>query len=219
MYVILLFGLFITGSIFASTTFSMLGNKDQGVYWLGFPASHLEKLVCSIFYTTIVFSVVYATSFFLVKTAAVAVIKAVVAAHPGYQWEPLDWNHPNKFFQQFPYFIYAFFAVQALYLLGSVYFSRFSFIITTIIGAVLIFGFVLLLVRISITFELEHERYIWKFFSASAYNIRPDGSYFDMGREYSISHLAEQILLFFIKFAWAPVFWVITWYRLKEKEI
>ncbi len=41
-----------------------------------------------------------------------------------------------------PYFIYGFFAVQAFYLLGSVYFSRYSFIITTIVGSALIFVFV-----------------------------------------------------------------------------
>src|SRR5258707_14494426 len=82
-YVIFLFGLFITGAVFASTTFNMLGNKDKGVYWLGFPASHLEKLLCSLFYTTIVFSMVYAISFFLVKAAAVMVSMPIVAAHPG----------------------------------------------------------------------------------------------------------------------------------------
>ena len=99
MYVIFLFGLFIAGSIFASMTFNMLGNKDQGVYWLGFPASHLEKLICSIFYTTIVFSMVYVASFFLVKTAAVAVVKAIIVTHPDYHWYPLDWNNTNNFFK------------------------------------------------------------------------------------------------------------------------
>jgi hypothetical protein len=55
-YIIFLFGLFITGSVFASMSFNMLGSKDKGIYWLGIPATHLEKLICTIFYSTIVSS-------------------------------------------------------------------------------------------------------------------------------------------------------------------
>ncbi len=40
---IFLIGLFVTGSIFASMSFSMLGSKDKGIYWLGVPATHLGK--------------------------------------------------------------------------------------------------------------------------------------------------------------------------------
>ena len=212
-YIIFLFGLFITGSIFASTTFNMLGNKDKGVYWLGLPASHLEKLLCSLFYTTIVFSLVYAASFFLVKAVAVMVVKALVPGHPGYSWAPARPGDKNSITFVLPYFIYVFYAAQALYLLGSVYFSRFSFIITTIIGAALIFCFVFYLIRLGKMFENAN----WQFFSVTSY--KRFGLPGSADKMYSVPHLAEQIILFLVKFAWAPVFWIITWYRLKEKEI
>jgi hypothetical protein len=213
-WIIFLFGLFISGSVFASTTFNMLGNKDKGVYWLGFPASHLEKLICSLFYTTIVFSVVYAASFFLVKSAAIIIIKEIIASHPGYKLMPLRTDE-NSIMTVLPYFIYGFYAVQAIYLLGSIYFSRFSFIITTIIGAALIFCFVYYMYRISEMFS----HYNWKILSATSFNN--EGTFTPGGpnKLYSVSHLTQDIILCFVKFGWAPIFWVITWYRLKEKEI
>ena len=41
LYIIFVFGLFVAGAVFASMSFSMLGNKEKGTYWLAFPASHL----------------------------------------------------------------------------------------------------------------------------------------------------------------------------------
>ncbi len=83
LYIIFLFGLFIAGSVFASMSFSMLGNKEKGTYWLAFPASHLEKLLCMIFYNAIVFTLVYCICFFLVKTLAITYVSALVADDPG----------------------------------------------------------------------------------------------------------------------------------------
>ena len=82
LYIIFLFGLFIAGAVFASMSFSMLGNKEKGTYWLSFPASHLEKLLCMIFYNVIVFTVVYCVCFFLVKSVAVAYVNSLVAEIP-----------------------------------------------------------------------------------------------------------------------------------------
>src|SRR5687767_9731555 len=51
-YIIFIFGLFISGTVFAGMSFNMLGSKDKGIYWLSIPATHLEKLVCTILYST-----------------------------------------------------------------------------------------------------------------------------------------------------------------------
>ena len=82
LYIIFLFGLFIAGSVFASMSFSMLGNKERGTYWLAFPASHLEKLICMIFYNVVVFTVVYCACFFLLKSMAVTYVNSFVAGNP-----------------------------------------------------------------------------------------------------------------------------------------
>ncbi|MEO6915407.1 MAG: hypothetical protein ABI151_06855, partial [Chitinophagaceae bacterium] len=43
-YIIYLVGLIISGTIFASMSFNMLGAKDKGIYWMSIPATHFEKL-------------------------------------------------------------------------------------------------------------------------------------------------------------------------------
>ena len=72
------FGLFMTGAIFASTTFNMLGSKDKGIYWISFPASHTEKLLVNLFFNVIVFTLVYVCCFFLLKTLVEAYINFLI---------------------------------------------------------------------------------------------------------------------------------------------
>src|SRR5215213_4113436 len=81
-YVIFIFGLFIAGSIFASMAFNMLGSKDKGIYWLSVPATHLEKLICTIFYSIILFTIVYCLCFYIVKSIGVAFLTEYVKKHP-----------------------------------------------------------------------------------------------------------------------------------------
>lgn len=212
LYIIFLFGLFIAGSIFASMSFSMLGNKEKGTYWLAFPASHLEKLLCMIFYNVIVFTVVYCICFFLVKSAAVAYVNSLVAEKPGvYSFRRSTWGSDRSFLSIVPYFIYGFFAVQAFYLMGSVYFSRYSFIITTIIGSALIFVFAYY------TMELVQnslEGYSW-----NGDHLRKYDESFNTYQRYGLPSWMSGVLEFIVKFIWAPVFWIVAWFRLKEKQI
>ena len=147
-YVIFLFGLFIAGSVFASMSLSMLGSKDKGTYWLGVPATHLEKLVCTIFYTTIAFTAIYCLCFFTIKWLAIIAIKELVKENPSLSYIQMSESNSGGFARAIPYFMYGFFAVQALYLLGSVYFSRYTFVVTTVIGSVIIFAFAYFLTRI-----------------------------------------------------------------------
>ena len=211
LYIIFIFGLFIAGAVFASMSFSMLGNKEKGTYWLAFPASHLEKLLCTIFYNVVVFTVIYCACFFLIKSAAVGYVNALVAEKPGvYSFRRSVWDKPS-FLGILPYFIYGFFAVQAFYLLGSVYFSRYSFVITTIVGSALIFAFAYYSVEL---IQSSLNGYSWNGDHLRKY----DGGY-DTYQRYELSPWITGVLGFTVKFIWAPVFWVVAWFRLKEKQI
>lgn len=212
LYIIFLFGLFIAGAVFASMSFSMLGNKEKGTYWLAFPASHLEKLLCMIFYNVVVFTVVYSLCFFLIKSAAVAYVNSLVAENPTvYSFRRSAWNSNQSFLDILPYFLYGFFAVQAFYMLGSVYFSRYSFILTTIVGSVLIFIFSYYSVEL---IQSSLHGYSWNGDHLRKY----DGDYSTYQR-YNLSPVMTDLLGFFVKYIWAPVFWVVTWFRLKEKQM
>jgi len=214
IYVIFTLCIYIAGTIFAGMSFGMLGEKRKGVYWLGFPASHLEKLICIIFYNVIVFSVVYYLCFMLVKTLAVAYVLNLVAADPAkYQFRHMDWN--SGFGSAYAYFIYGFYSVQAFYLLGAVYFSRFSYLLTTGIGAALFFIFMWFC--ISLMSGKLPAGYGWGGFSVMKYNNYVPGP--DTINKYQLPGLYTDSISFLLKFIWAPVFWVVAWYRLKEKQI
>jgi hypothetical protein len=213
LYVIFVFGLFIAGAVFASMAFSMLGNKEKGTYWLAFPASHLEKLICMIFYNVVVFTVVYCACFFFLKSMAVAYVNSLVAGDPqAYSFRRSVWDSNRSFLGILPYFIYCFFAVQAFYMLGSVYFPRFSFVITTIVGSALIFVFVYY--SMELLKGSFNEGYSW-----NGDHLRKYEGDFSTYQRYELSPVLTNLLSFGVKYIWAPVFWVVAWFRLKEKQI
>lgn len=214
-YLIFIGGIFITGAVFASMSFNMLGEKPKGTYWLSFPASHLEKLITVIFYTTIVFTLIYCACFFLVKTAADFYINDLVYRFPSkYTYRQSDFS--GGFGELMFNTMCGFFAVQAFYIMGSVYFSKYSFVITTIIGALLIFLFVY---------------YISELYSGNSFGsnlawqgsrivaIDTDNLMASTYKSYELSPFLKNLLEYSTRFIWAPVFWVVAWFRLKEKQI
>ena len=201
-YFIFLFGLFLAGAIFASMSFNMLGRKDKGIYWLGIPATHLEKLVCTILFSVVLFFIVYCLCFYLVKSIALTYLDSRVGAIY------TEMNGSNDGFGSvFKYFLYAYFAVQSLYLLGSVYFSRYSFIVTTVVGALVMFLFVYYITQIDRFMEPDS----WELFTVKRADANVQDSYF----LYSVSPTVVDIIKYAVQFLWVPVFWVATWYRLK----
>src|SRR5690606_37850777 len=128
---------------FASTTYSMLNAKDTGIYWISFPASHFEKLLVTLFYNVIVFTTVYVVIFFILKWISEAYIGYLIEnGEKLYSYRKVDWFRNEEFTKAFPVFCYAFFGLQAVYILGSASFKKFSFIITTVLVAAFLFCFV-----------------------------------------------------------------------------
>lgn len=204
-------GLLIAGSIFASMSFSMLSSKDKGLYWLGVPATHFEKLVCTILFTTVFFTLAYCLCFFAVKSLAILFLEGFMKTHPGTSYTKMQ-DYQHGFGAAIKYFIYGYFAVQSLYLLGSVYFSRYSFVITTVVGAAIIFAFAYYINRI----RNEMLGPIgWDMVSAR----KSDAGIKDGYLLYSVSPVVTETLKYAVQFLWAPLFWIVTWYRLKEKEL
>jgi hypothetical protein len=213
LYIIGLFGLFITGSIFASTAFNMLGSKDKGIYWISFPASHFEKFLATWFFNFVIFSVAYLMCFLLLKTAAESYVQTLIKENPlRYEYRRLDWNNENGLGAVLPNFISAFFVVQAAFLLGSVAFKRFSFIITIVLIAVFLFLFIYFVSKVAI-YGLPG--YNWNLFSLREGYVQGEDTY----KEYLTAPFIKEGILFFLRFLIAPVLWFITWVKLKEKQI
>ncbi len=201
-YVIFLILLFGAGLIFASTTFGALGDKAKGTYWLSIPATHFEKLVCGIFYSLIAFLVVYLLSFFIIQQITFAVIRL----------DPANVIHPIGNLKE-PAMIFSliFLALQSLFILGSVYFERFAFIKTILATLFIIFLFMLA----GIFFAKNLLPHNVNMRGLTSFAIYGDNEL----RIYRLAPWIEDAVISFTKFIWAPVFWVATYFRLKEKEI
>ena len=203
-------GLFIGGTILASLSFNQLGQKDRAIYWLSFPATHLEKLICTIFFTTLVFTVVYTFDFYIIRSLAVLFLQ---------EWSKTDTrivftrsnlsSAESKLYIRYLFCIYL--AVQALYLMGSVYFSRNSFLITTVVGVI----FTVVCSMYVIQFKEVFSTGGWKLFSLTVFDPAGSGRY----KEYALPGIVEKPVTVAFQYAWAPIFWLVTWFRLKETEI
>jgi len=216
------FSLFLVGPFYASQFFNDLDSRTRGTNFLMVPASTFEKFLCGFFYAIIMFFIVFLVSFYIVGFFTVSIANAV---HPSYnsvvnQDVTVVKAHVINVFEtrmEIPvevtfYFMLLFFAVQSAALLGSVYFSRYSYIKTAIS---------LTLVCV-IVFVLEYNL---------TKNLMPRGRFFEGRGTYifdmeegkgNLVQLPAQVvntLLFLFKYSFPPIFWITTYFRLKEKEI
>jgi hypothetical protein len=199
--------LFVTGLIFSSTTFSTLGDKAKGLYWLSVPATAIEKLVCGIFYSCLVFLAIYFTSFWLIKH----IFFFIIELDPRNTIRRID---PNDVFERevTPILFYIFFALQALFILGSVYFERFAFIKTLLVAVFIAFLFVMF------TMFLGHNLLPNNLSVKGFSDFRVYGDN-EPPKLYRLPGWIDDVLVPIAKFIWVPVFLTATYFRLKEKEI
>jgi hypothetical protein len=220
------FGLFVVGCLYASTLFSDLASKSKGINYLALPASQFEKTLCALLYGVVLFFAVYTLVYYVADIIMVKVANGIAYTYWQKYHAAGEIFTPEKIKNVFtggdqahggkvnPFFIIllVYFAVQSAYLLGSVYFARFSFIKTTVALLVIILFFIVFIGKVMDSFM-------------------PHGNYFDGLTSYRLSAEAddEKIIRlpewinrggsFLLKYAFAPVFWIVTYYRVKEKEI
>lgn len=220
-------GLFLLGCIYASMLFSDLASRPRGIDYLSVPASQLEKLLCNLFYGVLIFFLAYTVVFHLVEFPMIRIGRSIAYTH----W--LKTPHSNEVFKAgetinvfvmpnrppgapnaFFFVLLTYFAVQAAFILGSVYFPKFSFIKTVV---------ALLLVGLFFVFLLS-QVFSWimprgSFYQGiTSYNFYGSGGYTD-GRIVTLPAWIDAVLLVLAKYAFAPILWITTYFRLKEKEI
>ncbi|ULQ52830.1 hypothetical protein [Flavihumibacter fluvii] len=205
-------GLFLLGCLFASTSFQALGEKEKGQYWLSLPATHAEKLVTVILFSTVLFFVVYTACFLLVKWLALSYVQFRMHSVPIIEYQKIDWTKNVSIVV--PYLLLCFMAVQALFLLGSIYFRKYAYVKTIILGACFFGAYVFVMFKMYNGFLPEN--YHWEVYRV-VFNNFPDNN--GIYHQYSFGETFNQVLLAIVKWIWAPVFWVIAWFRLREKEI
>jgi hypothetical protein len=220
-------GLFGVGCLYASLLFAELASGPRAMNFLAVPASHFEKLLVSLLYGVIIFFVVYTAIFHIINFSMMGVGNAIAKR----QWNAgshaagevfTPGKVANVFFDEskspgqvnvFYYILLCYFVVQSAFILGSVYFSKFSFIKTVIVGVLVVLFFVFLIGKLFQDALPQGVQYngltSWRLMATDI----------DSYKLVKLPSWIDDVLLFILKFALAPIFWVTTYFRLKEKEI
>lgn len=214
------FSLFLVGPFFASQGFSELASKTKGTSYLMVPASTLEKLLCGILYGIVLFFIVFVLAFYVADFLAVLIANTF---HPSYNETtagggPFRAEVINVFrSRNFPsneslsyYFILVFVALQSAALLGSVYFVKFSYIKTAISLTLVV------LLSAFVVFKIMSS-----FFPKGVFGL-VEYKFFDNDGNVTMVELprwAKQIIEYLTFYGFTIIFWITTYFRLKEKEV
>ena len=221
------FGLYFSGCLFGSMLFDDLNNGPKGIGALLIPASHFEKLLCQLLFGIVIFFIFYNLVFYLVDIPMVSLSNAWGARwHSSSSEANLPFS-PSKITNVFSsreemmplpfienlnaYLFQAFFVVQSAYILGSVYFRKFSFIKTTITLFALFF-------------------FLFLYFEIFLSGIMPPNSWYYSLTSWQVHHnqttdyvllpgWADELFYFLMGYPFAFIFLAATYFRLKEKQI
>ena len=215
------FTLFLVGPLFAIQYFNELSSKTKGTNFLMVPASVLEKLLCSVLYTVVLFLVVFIVAFYVVDFLAVLTANVFHPSYNGMQSNESKVlqasvtnvfnirsggsNPQNISFQ----ILLIFWAVQSAALLGSIYFPKYSYIKTAISLALLFLLVAFLEVKVLMSFMPDGN------YHGTGFKIYADGE----GKLVQLSPWVKRFLEILLFCAFPIIFWVTTYFRLKEKEV
>ncbi len=216
-------GLYFVGCLYASSLFSELGNKAEGINYLTLPASHLEKLLCALFFGVFLFFIAYTLIFYIVDIPMVEIAnRSKMEGHLLRLAGPGNLNRlgvVNVFALNLGsgpgipvrLFLLGYFAIQSAFVLGSAWFTRYSFIKTIV--AVLVFLLIQMLLQRLLETSVPHGWFIGGWFSWRQF--LPDGGVHTV----SLPLWIQDSLFYLMEYCLPFVFWMITYYRLKEKEV
>jgi hypothetical protein len=215
-------GLYFVGCLYGSTIFAELSDKAQGIAYLSVPASALEKVLCGLLFSVAAFFIIYTLLFYLVDIPMVWLANRLNASEHrmwpgGYAVDPsivfnvirgADDMEPDR---QSHVLLLGYFSFQSTFILGSVYFSRYAFIKTAVAVLVCILFFMVVQKDIIETalpegWQINHWDWEKNRGTAGLQAIR-------------LPVLLSGILGFVLLYAPPLVFWVATYFRLKEKEV
>lgn len=219
-------GMAIVGCLFGSLIFSEAASGPKAMHFMSVPASLFEKLLCALFYGVVLFFICYTVIFYLVDFSMVKISNGILEQYwkereASYVFVPTEVVNvfvmptsagpeiPNLFF----WFLLIYINLQSLFVLGSIYFSGYSFIKTAI---------ALLIVFLAVIFYMAN---ILDGFMPKGHFGEGFFSYVVMGDEGGPSRgamlpawMANSIKYLFM-YGFLPLLWFATYFRLKEKEV
>lgn len=201
--------LLIAGFFTAANAFRIFNHTPGGMHYLLIPATHTEKLVSNIIINTIYFFLAFLVTY-------------IVGTYIGIHLDNMIFGHNNQVYfnllndntfsitegvSNLWYLIYSFALVQAIAITGSLYFKRGAAMKTLL--AIFIVIFILGIIEITMlklmfgTYELSGQ--------AMRMNIGPD--------EFNNIFPAIRITGKIIGLATLPFLWIVSYFRLTEKQV
>ncbi len=127
------FGLVISGALIGNFTFADVREKSKAINFMLLPASTLEKLIVGFLFGVIVYGILYSIAFYFVNTGIVFLANRTL----GSDWEVVNLltlgGIDDMFFNQRADLLFLrYLVVQAFFVAGGLYFSKFSFFKTAL---------------------------------------------------------------------------------------
>jgi hypothetical protein len=190
------FSLFVAGCFYASQYFKDLGWRAKAINFLLVPASSFEKFLCSLLYSVVLFFVVFTAVFYAVDCLMVPLYNSISGTAEKAKLVNVFLPELIQFQDgsSLP-FLLIFFALQSVFLLGSVYFKKYSFI-KTIISVFAIFF--LIVCSVFLVQKL----------------VDPQDDPLP-----STPSMVLQWALILLMYGFAPLFWTVAYRRFKAKQV
>ena len=201
------------GTFYASQYFRDLGSAPKGINFLLVPASTFEKLLCAILFTAVFFFGTLVATFYL---ADIVMIKIADSISPGENRSLINiFTAGRIYFEEGTTLnvLPIFFSLQAAFLLGAVWFKKYSFIKTIISGFIIFFGLFLL---VFLCYDQLMPKGDYSNALLTSYRVHTEGQ---DDRLVQLPGWMGRLVYYTLLYAIAPFLWIVTYYRLKEKQV
>jgi hypothetical protein len=126
-------GLSVSGALIANFLFADLREKPKAINYLLLPASALEKIIVGFLFGVVVYGLAYTLVFYVVDTCMVSLCNRLL----GSTWNVINifslGEYADPFFDEpADRLLLKYLALQALFVAGGLYFTRFSFFKTSL---------------------------------------------------------------------------------------
>lgn len=211
------FSLFGIGAFYASQYFRDLGSRAKGVNFLLVPASAFEKILCSFLFTVVIFFSMFTAAFYLVDVLMVTVADQFLTTEDlARQGGVVNvFTAAIRIFDgvSLIYILIIFLTMQSIFVLGSVYFAKYSFVKTVITGFVVFFVLFCLIYLLFVQLMPVGE---YSMISLTSYRIRTGGA---SDHLVQVPEWIGELVRITLVYGIAPFLWVASYYRLKEKQV
>lgn len=206
--------LYISGFIFAARTFKIFNFTPSGMHYLLIPATHFEKLTTSIILSTFYYFAMILITYIIGTVLGTSLGNLFFDTHNAIQFALLQSATPDfvvnghAVYNSGPNLLNTFIAfagIQAVFMLGSIYFKGNAVGKTML--AIIALAIVLVLIELfllKVTF--------------GTYHINGQMMDISITPEHNLFKSLQTVGTIF-KYALIPFFWVVTYFRLTEKEV